>query len=184
MLRYGLEYHEINWKRLAGPEALSQVLFVPQLNKALGHEIDLLKCRLEPLGNGYARLTGPLLYNTYIVFLNEVAKAEQDEFLGIFTTRPDLQDPEAICWMEQWFEGKTTMQDAKNMEGYDEALQKLLNSLPIERRLAGLPPEKILARFSAEKRLAGLSPEERLAGLSPEEMDALQDLLARRRRGR
>ncbi len=44
----------------------------------------------------------------------------------------------------------------QDMEGYKELMDKMLDTLPAEQRLAGLSPEQ---------RLAGLSPEQRLAGL-------------------
>jgi hypothetical protein len=52
------------------------------------------------------------------------------------------------------------MTSLKDLEGYDDMLQKLLAGLAPEQRLAGLAPEQ---------RLAGLTPEQRLAGLTPEQ---------------
>jgi hypothetical protein len=46
------------------------------------------------------------------------------------------------------------------LEGYDEVVQRFLELIPPEQRLAGLAPEQ---------RLAGLAPEQRLAGLAPEQ---------------
>ena len=51
----------------------------------------------------------------------------------------------------------------QDLEGYDDWLQKLVESLPPEQRLAGLTPEQVLTRFAPEQRLAGLAPEQRLA---------------------
>jgi hypothetical protein len=45
-------------------------------------------------------------------------------------------------------------------------LQKLLDSLPVERRLAGLTLEERLAGLTLKERLAGLSPAYQLLALS------------------
>jgi hypothetical protein len=49
----------------------------------------------------------------------------------------------------------------QELEGYDEVMQKLLETLSPEQRVAGLAPEQ---------RLAGLAPEQRMAGLTPEQI--------------
>lgn len=55
-----------------------------------------------------------------------------------------------------------SMQD---MEGYDELMAKLLQTLPPEQRLAGLAPEQRLAGLAPEEVLHHYAPEERLADL-------------------
>ena len=64
------------------------------------------------------------------------------------------------------------------LEGHDEVLERLLQSLTPEeilkaagttRLLESLPLEQRLAGLAPEQRLAGLAPEQRLAGLAPEE---------------
>ena len=55
-----------------------------------------------------------------------------------------------------------SMQD---MEGYDELMMKLLDTLPAEQVLSHYGPEQRLAGLPPEQRLAGLPPEQRLAGL-------------------
>ena len=64
---------------------------------------------------------------------------------------------------------KERHQDPNDMEGYDEVLRKLLESLPLEERFIGLSPEQRVAGLSTEERVTGLSLEERFAGLSTEE---------------
>jgi hypothetical protein len=44
-----------------------------------------------------------------------------------------------------WLLKGGAMQKAHELEGYDEMFQKLLDSMPIERRLAGLTPGEVLA---------------------------------------
>ncbi|AUX32378.1 uncharacterized protein SOCE836_045150 [Sorangium cellulosum] len=115
---------------------------------------------LARLGGGYGRIDGAV-YTTYLVVTDEVAEAEQDDFLRIFSHRPVL-GPEARQWVRPAKEG--TMQDV--MEGDDEMLQQLLDSLPIERRLAGL---------TLEERLAGLPPAYQLLALSDEVLRGFPD---------
>ena len=58
----------------------------------------------------------------------------------------------------------------QELEGYDEVIQKLLDTLTPEQRLAGIPPEQ---------RLAGIPPEQRLLALPDETLRALpEDYLA------
>jgi hypothetical protein len=59
--------------------------------------------------------------------------------------------------------------EVRELEGYEEAIKKILDALPPELRLAGVPAEQRLAGVPAEQRLAGLSPEQRLQGLPPEQ---------------
>jgi hypothetical protein len=66
-------------------------------------------------------------------------------------------------------------QDPREIEGYEEVLQKLLESLPLEERFMGLSPEERVAGLSIEERVAGLSPEERLLTLPDEALRALSD---------
>ena len=65
--------------------------------------------------------------------------------------------------------GKVARPINRDLEGYEEALEQFLESLPLEQRLAGLQPEERLAGLPAEELVARLRPEERLAGLSPDE---------------
>jgi hypothetical protein len=62
----------------------------------------------------------------------------------------------------------------RDMEGYKELMDKMLDTLPAEQvlshyapeqRLAGLPAEQVLSHYAPEQRLAGLDPEQRLADL-------------------
>jgi hypothetical protein len=61
------------------------------------------------------------------------------------------------------------------MEGYDEALERFLEALPPEQRLAGLPPEQRLADLDRDHQALALPievlrllPETYLRSLSPE----------------
>ena len=61
-------------------------------------------------------------------------------------------------------------QDIEELPGYEEMFQKLVEAMPLEKRLAGLAPEQRLVGLAPEQRLAGLAPEQRLAGLAPEQV--------------
>ncbi|WP_437760123.1 hypothetical protein [Sorangium sp. So ce1389] len=63
----------------------------------------------------------------------------------------------------------------KELEGYDEMLQKLLDSLPVERRLAGLRPEERLVGLRPEERLVGLPPAHQLLALSDDALRGFTD---------
>ena len=154
LFRYGLEYHEINVADVANRASMTLVLIVPRENKALRDELAMLGYALESVSPGYLRVRGGLMYTTYIVLLEKVADAEHDDFVGIFTKQRAIRDEQARHWMHQWLVGKVTMRDSENLEGYDEMLDKLLASIPPEKRLAGLSPDDIVDSLSEEQREA------------------------------
>lgn len=158
LMGYGLQYHERHVEQLAHARDLTLVLVTPCPGQALADELRSLDCRLAPLGNGYATVLG-FPYTIYVVFTDEVAEAEQDDFLRIFSHHA-VQTREARHWLESWITEKKSMPNAREREGLDEMLEKLLRSLP---------PEEVMRHYKPEERLAGLAPEERLAGLAPEE---------------
>ncbi|KYF89699.1 hypothetical protein BE20_19895 [Sorangium cellulosum] len=171
---YGVQHHVAQIERLSGYRALTLVLVVASITRTLVRELAEMDWVLVPLGGGYGRIDGAV-YTTYLVVTDEVAEAEQDDFLRIFSHRPVLS-PEARRWLQQWVRPEEgTMQDVEELEGYDEMLQKLLDSLPVERRLAGLTPEERLAGLAPEERLAGLSPAHQLLALSDEALRGFPD---------
>ena len=164
----GALYHEQNYRDLGGPREVTLVLIVPRFTPTLVAEIKHMGWTLDPLEPGYAEIRG-VMYTTYVVFTNEVAEAEDDDFLRIFSDQT-LRTDEAHQWLETWFTEKDAMLDPKTKpEGYDELMQKLLGRLSPEERLRGLSNDEILRRIPPEERLHGLPPEERLRGLPPEE---------------
>lgn len=168
LLAYGALYHEHSYRdaerdgrrEIAGPHALTLLLIVPRSTPSLLAEIAHMGWRLEPLEPGYARILG-VIYTTYVVFTNELAEAEDDDFVRIFSEHP-VRTIEAWRWLENWLLEKETMLDPETNkpEGYDEMVDKLLRRLTPEERLRGLDPEE---------RLRGLAPEERLRGLDEEQ---------------
>lgn len=167
LVSYGVQYHAEHLAEMASPAALTLVLVAPAITNALLDEIAHLGWRLEAGEDGYAVIVGAW-YTTYAVFTNQAAATEHDDYLRIFSNRP-VQTQEAKHWFWHWSGEMNTMQDARQREGYDEILQKLLETLTPEERLAGLAPEELRAGLAPEERLVGLAPEERLVGLTPEE---------------
>lgn len=163
---YGLQYHEQNLDDLPDAGALTLVLIVPSLNKAFTDELATLRCTLRPLGGGYAEVVG-FPYSIYVACTDEVAEAEQDDFLRIYSHHK-VQTEQARGWLETWIQNKqSAMPTVTEREDYDEVLDKLLSSLSPERVLRHVGTRTILEHIKPEERLAGLAPEERLAGLAP-----------------
>ncbi len=119
---------------------------------------------LTPLGRGYGRIDGAV-YALYIVVTDEVSQAEHDEFLELFSRRR-ARDNQAARWLGEWLKEKQMkQQDVTNTESYDEMFQKLMEALPIEKRLAGLAPEERLLGLDRDQQALAL-PIEVLRGLT------------------
>jgi hypothetical protein len=149
------------------PRDLTLVLVAASVTSALRDEINRMGWTVTPLGDGYGRIDGGV-YATYLVITDEIAPAERDDFLAIFSHHR-ATDPAAVRWFQQWFAEGTMTHNIQQLEDYKEVLQKLMESLSPAERLAGLAPEERLAGLAPKERVAGLAPEERLAGLTPEE---------------
>ena len=179
LLSYGWEYWSQQDSSAAKPSQLSLVLAVPKETPTLLRDYDSCGLRPQPLGGGYVRLTGSV-YTIVVVLLDQVADAERDDFLRLFTDdRAKVNDPLAWRWAQAWIRKARTMEDLKHLEGFDDLVQEFIDSLGVdellrrvtpEQRLAGLDPDELLRRVTPEQRLAGLDPEQRLAGLDPEQL--------------
>ncbi len=142
---------------------LCAVLVVSARTPSLDADLESMGLAWEDLGSGYWRARGGL-FTLYVVEIDVVGPAEGDDLLY------SLGHGKPATAKARWFwaelvgskEAAVSMED---MEGYAELMQKLLDALPPEQRLAGLPAEQVLARYAPEQRLAGLGPEQRLAGL-------------------
>jgi hypothetical protein len=158
---YGLQYHELNVQELPGPSALTLALFTPALTPSLRAAIDHMeRWRLEPLGSGYARISGAC-YTILIAFIDEVCEAERDDYLRLFS-RHHQRSSEAMRWLNKHFLRMTTMDNVHDLEGYDELVDRLLEVLPRDEVLRRYKPEDVLRHYKPEERLAGLQPEEAL----------------------
>jgi hypothetical protein len=178
LVGYGVLYHTAHLHELPKREDLTLALVVASVTPTLLQEIERMGWTLTSLGGGYARIDG-MMYTAYVVVTDEVTEAERDEYLRLFSHRP-ASPGEAAQWLQQWM--RDTKMKQPNMEelpGYEEMFQKLVEAMPLEKRLAGLAPEQVLGAFAPEQRLSGLAPEQvlgafapeqRLAGLAPEQV--------------
>ncbi|AUX47482.1 uncharacterized protein SOCE26_090030 [Sorangium cellulosum] len=160
LVGYGVLYNTAHLDELPERDDLTLVLVVASVTPTLRQEIERMGWKLTPLGGGYGRIEG-VMYTAYVVVTDDVTEAERDEYLRLFSRRP-AESGEATRWLQQWM--RDTKMKQPNMEelpGYEEMFQKLVEAMPVEKRLAGLAPEQ---------RLAGLAPEQRLAGLAPEQV--------------
>ncbi|TMQ22986.1 MAG: hypothetical protein E6J90_11455 [Deltaproteobacteria bacterium] len=135
-------------------EDLCAVLVVAARVTSLDADVEAMGLTWENLGSGYLRVHDGL-FTLYVVELDVAGPAEGDDLLHSFG-HGTLRSPEARWFWMELVGSKEAAMNMQDMEGYKELMDKMLDTLPAEQRLAGLSPEQ---------RLAGLSPEQRLAGL-------------------
>lgn len=143
---------------------LCGVLIVPERTPSLDEDVASMGLTWEALGSGYARVAGGL-FVLYVVELDLVGPGEGDDLLHSFG-HGKLRTPEARWFWSELVGTKEAGMSMQDMEGYDELMQKLLDSLPPEQRLAGLSSEQLAAGLSSEQ-LAEL-----VARLPPEVLEA------------
>jgi hypothetical protein len=177
LMAYGALYHatQTQLDRLEDPRDLTLVLVVASVSSALREEIRRMGWTVTPLGDGYGRIDGGV-YATYLVITDEVAPAERDDFLAIFSHHR-ATDPEAIRWFSQWLAEGKKMHNIEQLDDYKDVVQKLLQSLPPEERVAGLAPEQILLTLPVEA-LRALS-DEYLQSLKPEVAEQIRKRIGR-----
>ena len=137
---------------------LCAVLVLPDRTPTLDREVEKMGLAWTQVSPGYWRVTGGA-FALHVVEIDVVAEQEDDDLLRLFGHATERTVQARRFWAEQVGSEEAKMA-IEEMEGYDEVMQKLLEMLPPEQRLAGLLPEQ---------RLAGLLPEQRLAGLTTEE---------------
>jgi hypothetical protein len=159
-------YFAGNHKALVDRDALGGLLIVPSRTPTLDEDARAMGLTWQDLGHGYWRALGGK-FSLLVVEIDVVAGQPDEDLLGLYA-HSAVRTPRAIkFWGE--LAGSEAKMEARELEGYEEAIQKILSALPPELRLAGLPPEQRLAGLPPEQRLAGLAPEQRLAGLPPEQ---------------
>ena len=182
---YGGQLHALRSREIGPFDNLLLCMVVTAINGALRSDLQGLRAEPTELAPGYYLVeTKP--YRLLVVDLSEVVEAEKDEWMAVLVPSTMLS-ARARRWLEEHMPMKDVSPDDK-LEGHDEVLERLLQSLtpeeilkaagttrlleslPLEQRLAGLAPEQRLAGLAPEQRLAGLPPEQRLAGLAPEQM--------------
>ena len=172
LVGYGVLYDTCHLDELPQREDLTLVLVVASATPNLLKEIRRMGWALVQLGGGYGRIDGAV-YTTFVVITDEVTEAERDEYLRLFSHRPAEQG-EATRWLQQWMrETRMKQPDIEELPGYEEMFQKLVEAMPLEKRLAGLAPEQVLGAFAPEQRLAGLPTEQLILALPVEVLRVL-----------
>lgn len=170
LVGYGVEYNELNMQALTGPAGLTLVLLTPAETPSLKAAIRYMDWHLERLDAGYARITGAW-YTTFVAFIDEVCEAEQDDYLRLFS-RHRNQSYEAMRWLNARFLTRTTMENLRELEDYDDLVERLLSTLTPEEVLRHYKPEQLLHHL-----LRDLTPAERAAiedKLPPAMLEALR----------
>jgi hypothetical protein len=154
-------------------EELCAVLVVASRTPSLDADALAMRLTWEDLGSGYLRVHGGL-FTLYLVELDVAGPAEGDDLLHSFG-HGELQSPEARWFWMELVGSKEAVTNMQDMEGYKELMDKILETLPAEQRLAGLAPEQRLAGLDRDHQALALPvevlqllPEAYLHSLSPE----------------
>lgn len=177
-------YHAGDGTRPARREHLCAVLIVPGRTPSLNDDVKSMGLSWEALGDGYWRVAGGL-FVLYVVEIDVAAPAEGDDLLHSLGNGK-LLTPEARWFWMELVGSKEAGMSMQDMEGYDELMLKLLDTLP---------PEQVLSHYAPEQRLAGLDrdhqalalpievlrllPETYLRSLSPDVQEEIRRRLAR-----
>ncbi len=165
---------------------LTLALVTATVTPTLVNEVAELGLSLTRADDGYHRANGGFC-TLLIIELSRAAEREHDELMAWFAGRAAALSVEATRWIGQNTSEVIAMDKASpDLSGYDDWIDRLLASVPLERRIGALDSDesqaaldRLLASIPVEKRLAGLDPEEvarslpmekRLAGLDPEEV--------------
>ncbi len=164
LIGYGVLYDTAHLDELKERDDLTLVLVVASITPTLLDEMARMGFVMTPLGGGYARIEDTM-YTTFLVVTDDVTETERDEYLRLFSHRR-AKDGEATRWLQQWMrETKMKQPDIEDLPGFEELFQK-----SIERAIQKMPAEERLAGLAPQERLAGLAPQERLAGLGTEQL--------------
>ena len=144
-------------------EELCAVLVVPGRTPSLDADVEAMGLAWEDLGSGYLRVHDGL-FTLYVVELDVVGPAEGDDLLYSFG-HGTLRSLEARWFWMELVGSKEAAMNMQDMEGYKELMDKMLDTLPAEQRLAGLSPEQVLSHYAPEQVLSHYAPEQRLTGL-------------------
>jgi hypothetical protein len=150
---------------------LCGVLVIAARTPSLNADAEALGVGWKDLGDGYWELTGGP-FALYVAEIDVVADAERDEVLQLLG-HAEIHTALARRWLSEQLGGEEIAMHISELEGYDEVVQKFVESLPPETRLAGLSPAQVLAAYKPEQRLAGLSPEQLLLAMPDEALRAL-----------
>jgi hypothetical protein len=147
--------------RIAARSELCGVLLVPARTSSLDADAAAQGLVWSDLEGGYWRLEGGA-FALYVVEIDFVAEAENDDLLGLFGYG-EKRTIEAERWLAEQVGTKEVPMALHKLEGYDEVIRKLL---------AKLPPEAVLCAYKPEELLLAL-PVEVLRGFSDAYLDTL-----------
>jgi hypothetical protein len=154
---------------------LCGVLVVAARTPSLDADAEALGLRWKDLGDGYWELTnGP--FALYVAEIDVVADAERDEVLQLLG-HAEIHTALARRWLSEQLGGEEIAMNIRELEGYDEVVQKFLESLPPEQVLAAYKPEQVLLAMPDEA-LRALS-QEYVATLSEPTRAAIRARIAR-----
>jgi hypothetical protein len=148
-------------------EDLCAVLVVAARLPSLDADVRAMGLTWEDLGGGYLRVHDGL-FTLYVVELDVVGPAEGDELLYSFG-HGVVRSPEARWFWTELVGSKEAAMNLQDMEGYQELMDSLLDTLPAEQVLSHYAPEQVLSHYAPEQVLSHYAPEQRLAGLPPEQ---------------
>ena len=155
-----------NHKGLAARDEMCALLIVPNRTPTLDDDARAMALAWEDLGHGYWRVLGGK-FPMYVAEIDVVAAQPDEDLLGLYAHNA-VRTPRAIkFWGE--LAGSEAKMEARDLEGYEEAIQKILSALPPELRLAGIPPAHRLAGVPPARGRSPDAPEQRLAGRTPEQ---------------
>jgi hypothetical protein len=173
LLAYVHTYYADEETRPGSHRELCAALAVPGITPTLRRDVEDMGLRWADLGDGYRQLAGTV-YTIYVLALEQVARAEGDDLLQCLGSGEVATRAARWFWVELMGSKEAEM-SIQDMEGYDELVQKLLTTLPVEQRLAGIPAEQRLAGIPAEQRLAGLDREHEVLALPVHLLRALSE---------
>ena len=178
---YAGQLHALRGREIGPFSNLLICMVVTAINAPLRSDLQELGAPLSRLAPGYYLVeTRP--YRLLVVDLSEVVAAEKDEWMAILVPSTMLS-ARARRWLEEHMPMKDVSPDDK-LEGHDEVLERLLQSLTPEeilkaagttRLLESVSPEEILKAAGTTRVLESVPPEQMLLALPDSALRALSD---------
>jgi hypothetical protein len=157
---YAHAYYATEHAALPERASLATLLLVPGRTLTLDADAERMGLAWVDLGAGYWQLTGGL-FTLYVVELDVVADDPDEDLLALYSHHKVRTRRAKMFWGE--LAGAEAKMDARNLEGYEEEIKRIMAAVPPEQRVAGLTPEQLVP---------GL-PEEVLRALSAEYLSRL-----------
>lgn len=139
---YGPLYQSAHIDDLPKRADLTLLLVVPSITPTLREEIEAMGWTMSDLGGGYRRIDGAV-YDFYVAVTDDVAEAEHDEFLRLFSHQ-HVADPKVMWWGRHWMKETGMKQKIEDIPGYEEFRDKILEDFTPEERLRGVAPERLI----------------------------------------